>query len=111
MPSEHWTSQLALYDHLVSMTEAFKRKGKTVPYTSSNGYMFSLLNKEGQFGIRLPKDLREQFLAQYESGPLLSHGATMREYVLVPDDLLARPDELFPFLMAGFEYVNTLPPK
>lgn len=111
MPSDHWKSQLELYDQLVAMIDQFERKGKTVPYTSSNGYMFSLLNKEGQFGIRLPKDLREQFLSEYESGPLLSHGATMREYVLVPDDLLTRPGELFPFLMSGFEYVNSLPPK
>jgi len=51
-----WKEKLALYDKLVELSPEFERKGKTVPYTSANGYMFSLLNKDGEFGIRLSKE-------------------------------------------------------
>ena len=53
--------RLEIYDQLVSKCDRFTRKGKTVPYTSSNGYMFSLFNKDGElvletkFGIPLIK--------------------------------------------------------
>ena len=57
--------QLALYDKLVSMTDKFERKGKTMPYTSANGYMFSLLNKDAELGIRLSKEAQKKFLEDY----------------------------------------------
>ena len=44
-----------------------KEREKTVPYTSTNGYMFSLLNKEAELGIRLPKDVAETFMDQYQT--------------------------------------------
>ena len=40
-----WEEKLKLYDELISKCPRFERKGKTMPYTSANGYMFSLLNK------------------------------------------------------------------
>lgn len=60
-----WEQKLALYDKLVALTSKFKRKGKTVPYTSANGYMFSLINKEGEFGIRLPKESATKFKEEH----------------------------------------------
>ena len=42
-----WKEKLAIYDQLVTKCPRFVRKGKTVPYTSANGHMFSLLNKVG----------------------------------------------------------------
>ena len=49
-------SKLELYDAAVKSINGLTRKGKTMPYTSANGYMFSLFNKNGQLGIRLSKD-------------------------------------------------------
>ena len=86
-------------------------KGKTVPYTSSNGYMHCLLNKKGDFGIRLSKEDQSKFKEEYESGPLMSHGATMRDYVLVPDNLLANTEEIAKWMLISLEHVNSLPPK
>ena len=40
-----WREKLKIYDELVAKCERFERKGKTMPYTSANGYMFSLYNK------------------------------------------------------------------
>ncbi|MEZ5057119.1 MAG: hypothetical protein R2879_08795 [Saprospiraceae bacterium] len=106
-----WENNLKLFDALVDLNPNFDRKGKSMPYTSANGYMFSLLNKEGQFGIRLPKESAKSFQEKYDSGPFKSHGAFMKDYVLVPDDLLSRPEELEPYLQESYEYVMSLPPK
>jgi hypothetical protein len=55
-----WKKKLELYDDVVARCDRFERKGKTMPYTSANGYMFSLLNKDGEFGIRFSKEVREK---------------------------------------------------
>jgi len=46
------------YDELVSKCPRFERKGKAMVYTSANGYMFSLLNKAGEIGIRFSKEVQ-----------------------------------------------------
>lgn len=43
-----WDKRLKIYDELVANSPRIERKGKTMPYTSANGYMFSLLNKAGE---------------------------------------------------------------
>ena len=50
---------VSVYDELVALCPDFPRKGKTMPHTSSNGYMFSMVNKAGRIGIRLPKESLE----------------------------------------------------
>ncbi len=48
------------YDQLVAKCERFQRKGKTMPYTSANGHMFSLLNKDGELGMRFSKEVQNK---------------------------------------------------
>ena len=103
--------KLAIYDSIVEMCPDFPRKGKTMPYTSANGYMFSQFNKDNQVGIRLPKDVREKFLEDHDSGPFLSYGAVMREYVLIPDSMLEEPERVAAILQTGYEYVMSLEPN
>lgn len=38
---------LALYERLVATNPDIEREGATMPCTSANGHMFSLLSKEG----------------------------------------------------------------
>ena len=102
---------LARYDELVAANGKFERLGKSMPYTSANTYMFSLLNKEGQLGIRLPDDLRETYHAKYTDEPFRSHGAKMRDYVLITAALWEDEEELAAYLDAGYEYVKSLPPQ
>ena len=106
-----WEENLKKYDEIVAQSDRFSRKGKTMPYTSANGYMFSLINKEGQLGIRLPKSEQETFLNTYESGPFYSHGAKMRDYVLIPNELLNQPKELLSLLDMAYDFVSSLPAK
>lgn len=102
---------IKIYDQLVANNPNFERKGKTMPYTSANGYMFSLINKDDELGIRLSKDAIAEFDKAFGAKPFLSHGATMREYVLIPESLLTDIKTLGIYLQKGFEHVMSLPPK
>lgn len=102
---------LNFYDSLVEKCEGFKRKGKTMPYTSANGYMFSLLNKAGELGFRFSEKRKKELIGKWESDEFKSYGATMKGYVLVPQRLFNNPEELAVYLTESFNYVNTLPPK
>jgi TfoX/Sxy family transcriptional regulator of competence genes len=108
---EVYKEKLELYEKLIATHPDIERKGKTMPYTSHNGHMFSLLSKEGTLGLRLPKDEREAFLENYNTTLFEQYGAIMKEYVTVPDDLLAKTEELEKYLKISFEYVKTLKPK
>jgi len=86
-------------------------KGKTMPYTSSNGHMFSQLNKDNEIGIRLSKEDTLEFSSKYSSEPFMSYGAKMREYVLMPTELIVKKEELAHYLKKGYDFVNTKPRK
>ena len=62
-----YEEKLKLYDELVAKCPRFERKGKTMPYTSANGYMFSLLNKAGEIGIRFSKEVQEKYLEEFST--------------------------------------------
>ena len=101
---------LTIYEEAVAMA-GLERKGKTMPYTSSNGHMFSLINKANELGIRLSKEDTSKFDSKYGALPFISSGATMREYVLIPKELLLQKEELRDYLKKGFRFVNSKPPK
>ena len=106
-----WKEKLEIYDELVAKCPRFERKGKTVPYTSANGHMFSLLNKEGELGFRYSNQVQEKYIQAFETTILKSHGATMRGYVLIPDKMLEDLEKLSEYLNESYDYVMTLEPK
>ena len=103
--------KLESYDRLIATHPNIERKGAKMPYTSLNGHMFTYFSKEGQLGIRLPKEEREAFLKKYDASLLVSYGAVMKEYVAVPDHLLENTKELKEYLALSYEYVSTMKPK
>ena len=103
--------KLALYDKLVAMCPRFERKGKTMPYTSANGHMFSLLNKKGEIGFRFSKQVQEKYLKEFRTTIFKSYGATMRGYVLIPDAMCDDPVNLSKYLNESYDYVMSLEPK
>ena len=109
-PKEVYNDKLELYEKLIAAHPDIERKGKTMPYTSHNGHMFTLLSKSGSLGIRLPKEEREAFLERYNTALFKQYGAVMKEYVTVPDELLANTEELKKFLGISFQYIKTLKP-
>lgn len=86
-------------------------KGAKNPHTSRNGHMFSFLGPEGGAAIRLPDDLRRQFMAQYDSGPVEQYGRTMQGYAAVPETLLEDTVEFVVWLDRSHEWIGTLDPK
>ena len=100
--------KVALYDQLINTVPEIDRKGKTIPYCSVNGHMFSQLSKEGDVGLRLPKVEREQFLEKYDTELMVSYGAVIKEYVVVPEDLLKDTATLKDYLLMSFEYAKKI---
>ena len=82
-----------------------------MPYTSANGYMFSLLNKDGQFGIRFSKHVQEKYIQEFGTTLFKSHGAVLKGYVLIPDLMFEDLDTLSEYLNESYDYVMTLEPK
>ena len=103
--------QLEIYDQIVAKCDRFKRKGKTVPYTSANGYMFSLLNKEGEIGIRFSKEVQNKYFDKFNSSDFRSHNAIMKGYVLIPTEMLKDVDLVAQYLDESYDYVMSLPKK
>ncbi len=106
-----WEEKVKRYDELVAKCSRFERKGKTVPYTSANGYMFSSLNKDGEFGIRFSKEVQEKYIKELGTSLFKSYGAVMRGYVLMPEGLWNDLDTLANYLNESYDYVMSLPPK
>jgi len=106
-----WEEKLKIYDELVAKCPRFKRKGKTMPYTSANGYMFSLLNKSGEIGIRFSKKVQEKYIEELNTTYYKSYGATMKGYILISEEMLEDLDKLVNYLNESYDYVMTLEPK
>ena len=97
-----------LYEKLVATNPLVECKGATMPYTSTNGQMFSYLSKEGKLELRLPVGEREAFLKKYKAKLCEAYGKVQPEYVEVPDALLAKTSELKRFFDISYEYASSL---
>jgi hypothetical protein len=102
---------LRSYDALVATHPELERKGKTMPYTSLNGHMFSFLTPDSVLALRLNEVDRDAFMGRYGAQPVEQHGAVLKEYVAVPGDLLGRLDELKPWFDRSCAHVGSLRPK
>jgi hypothetical protein len=102
---------LTLYEKLVATLPGVDRKGDTIPYTSVNGHMFSNLTKAGKLALRLPEDVRTAFLAKYKTTLSEEYGIVRKEYVVVPDALLAKTAELAPYFANSYAWVKAMKPK
>ena len=109
--AKKYKDNLALYEKLVATNPKVERKGATMPYTSVNGHMFSLLTKQGYLILRLPEKQREAFMKKHKTGPVMQYGAVMKEYVEVPPALLEKTKELQKVFAASYAYVSSLKPK
>ena len=108
---DDYAANLELFEKVVATIPEVKRKGKTMPYTSHNGHMFSLLTKEGKLALRLSDDDREGFVKKYGTEPVVQYGAVLKEYVEVPQELLQDTDELKQYFELSYQYIGTLKPK
>ncbi len=106
--------RLVLYEQLIATLRDVEVKSNFgSAYTALNGNMFTMLSKHGLIGIRLPKAEREAFLQTYQAE--LFRGdpdwPPAKEYVAVPEALLADASTLHAYLEASYRYVQALKPK
>lgn len=106
-----WKEKLKTYDELVAKCPRFERKGKTMPYTSANGYMFSLLNKDGEIGIRFSKEVQKNYMEEWDTTLFRSYNSIMHGYVLIPENMFQDLDNLARYLNESYDYVMSLEPK
>jgi len=105
------SAALVLYEKIVAGLAGVERKGDTMPYTSLNGHMFSVLHKDGSVALRLPATARDTFLKKYRTTLSSQYGVVQPEYVVVPDALLSKTKELQQFFEISRAYVESLKPK
>lgn len=103
--------RLDLYEDLVSTVPDLERKGAANPYTSRNGWMQSFIDKEGAVSIRLGDEDRLAFLETFDTELSVQYGSVMKEFVVVPDELLDGLDEIREWFVRSYEWVGTLEPK
>jgi hypothetical protein len=106
-----WEEEVKIYDDLVAMCPRIERKGKTVPYTSANGHMFSLVNKAGEIGIRFSKEVQKKYMEDYNTTLFRSYNAVMQGYILITKDMLNDMQNVANLLDESFDYVMSLDPK
>ena len=103
--------QLEAYDKVFEGDDTIERKGKTTPYTSLNGHMFTFMAGDGTMAIRLSEEDRESFIREFESELMEQHGRIMKEYVRVPGSLLSDTFLIKQYVAKSYEYVSSLKPK
>ena len=103
--------QLKIYDELVSKCPRFERKGKTMPYTSANGHMFSLFNTVGEIGMRFSKEVQKKYMEEYDTTIYRSYNSVMRGYILITEEMLEDLNNLSKLLDESYDYVMSLEPK
>jgi len=104
-------AKLALYDKLLAAEPSVERKGATIPYTSTDGKMFTYLAPSGDLRLRLPAEERAAFMTKYGTKPVVQHGVLMKDWVAVPAALFARVAELKPYLEKSRAYARQLGTK
>lgn len=102
---------LEKYNAFIAKHPEIERKGKTTPYTSLNGHMFSFLSKDGKMGLRFSSEDSAAFIEKYNSTLMEQHGRVMKEYVNVPYALLKDTESLSVYLEKSLAYVSSLKPK
>jgi len=103
--------QLNQYDYIISLVPEMVRRGVSMPYTSMNGNMYTILRKDGALGLRLSKEQGIMFMATHDAVIFENYGAKMKEYVEVPDQVLMDTEVMVTYLSMSHAYAKTLKPK
>ena len=105
--------KVLLYQRLLESVGVDARSNFGSAYTAVNGNMYTMISKHGVVGIRLPEPERTAFLKDYSTSLFRGDPAwpPAKEFVAVPDDLLADTEALRQYLEVSLRYVRTLKPK
>jgi len=73
--------------------------------------MYSFLSKGNEVTLKLPAEERIKFIEKYKSRLAENYGIVQKEYVVVPDNLLERIEELKLYFDISYKYTASLKPK
>ena len=105
-----WEEKLKSYDKFIAKCSRFERKGKTMPYTSANGHMFSLYNKIVRSAFDFQKQYRKNILKK-NTTLYKSYGATIKGHILITEQMLTDLDIQVFLLDESYDYVMSLDPN
>jgi TfoX/Sxy family transcriptional regulator of competence genes len=109
-PSPETLKKLFL-ETMGSVKGAEKRKMFGYDCAFVNGNMFTGLHEEN-WVMRLPENRRTEFVKTFKTKIFEPFpGRTMKEYVVVPENVKKDQKELKKWLQLSYEYVKSLPPK
>ena len=100
--------KLALYDRLIKKCPEVEREGKVTPYATANGYMFTLINKSDELGIRFSEKVQEKYIKELKTTTFSSYGSVLTGYVLIPDKIWKDADVLAKYIREGYDFVMSL---
>jgi hypothetical protein len=106
--------KLLLYRKLLDSVDGVDTKSNFgSAFTAVNGNMYTMISKHGVVGIRLPEPDRSEFMQEHSTDLFRGDPAwpPAKEFVAVPDELLADTEALKPYLELSLRYVRTLKPK
>jgi len=105
--------KVLLYQRLLQSVGIDAKSNFGSAYTAVNGNMYTMISKHGVVGIRLPEPERTAFLKDYSTSLFRGDPAwpPAKEFVAVPDDLLADTESLRQYIELSLRYVQTLKPK
>jgi hypothetical protein len=103
--------RLALYDALIATVPQAERKGAAMAYTSLNGHMVSYMNETGVLALKLPPGAKEEFLQRFDARLQEAYGIVQKDYVRVPDAVLADTAVLAPYFLTSWRHTEGLKPK
>jgi hypothetical protein len=104
-------ARIELYEKLIQTQPDVERKGKSMPFTSCNGHMFSFLSPTGSLFLRLPEKEKEAFIKKHKSAAAMQHGKMLMEYVEMPEKLMKDFAEVRKYFELSYAYAQTLKPK
>jgi TfoX/Sxy family transcriptional regulator of competence genes len=112
----HWKkvseAMVAVLDEAIAPFESEKRKMFGCPAYFANGNMFAGVFGDSIF-IRLPEKGREELQAAFDEAapfePMPGH--VMKEYMALPEVVIADREALHEWLERSWQYARSLPPK
>jgi TfoX/Sxy family transcriptional regulator of competence genes len=100
-----------LYDEIWAQFPEIERKGKTMPYTSMNGNMFSFVSKIGELAFRLSDEVKREYISAHGASESIQHGRVMKGYINVPEKYFDDAEFLKILCEKSIQYAKTLRPK
>ncbi len=103
---------LAAYRKMLDAAPDVEWKGAARPYTSINGNMYSAISRDDIIGLRLSRADLKAFMETYETTHFEGYpGFFQKEYVAVPQTLLANTRALRRWFRKSYDHAAGLKPK